>query len=111
VPIPGANHLDRTVLTGRPCDYLRDPYGFGNPGQHVWLLPAGGSPAGMRAARRQHLLVCAWKQTRRPGTGALRQAYGISKQTWSRIVLGQRWAGHLGLEALLDAYGQRVGSA
>jgi hypothetical protein len=104
MPRPGNNHLDRTTLTLTPRAYLHDPHGFGRPGPARWFVPPGGTQAGLRTARRQHVLACRWAETRTPKTGQIRQTYGISKQTWSRIVRGERWAGQLGLEVLLDAW-------
>jgi len=92
------------MLTLTPRAYLHDPHGFGCPGPARWLVPPGGTQAGLRAARRQHVLACRWAAARAPKTGQIRQTYGISKQTWSRIVRGERWAGQLGLEVLLDAW-------
>ncbi len=92
------------MLALTPRDYLQDPYSFGRAGPVRWTLPPAGTQAGLRAAQRQHALVCHWGRTRTPKTGTIRRNYGISKQTWSRIVLGQRWAGQLGMEALLDAW-------
>lgn len=104
MPHTGRNHLDRTMLTLTPRDYLQDPHRFGHPGvAGPWIVPPAGTAVGLRAARRQHELACTWAGTRTPKTGQIRSIYGISKQTWSRIIRGHRWAGQLGMEALLDA--------
>jgi len=109
MPDRAANHLDRSVLTLRPCDYARDPDTFGHPRRHPdWHIPAGGTAPALFAARRQHELVRRWKAARNPKTGEIRARYLISKQVWSQITLGRRWAGQLGLEALLAAAARRT---
>lgn len=103
VRTPGWNRLDRALLPLAPFDYVTDRHVFGR-GDARFTIPDGGTELALRVARRQHLLVADWLQHRRPTTGRIAEMYGISKQTWSRITLGERWAGQVGLQALLDAF-------
>lgn len=102
-----ANHLDRSRLPLTPRDYLENPYAFGHAGPARWVIPAGGNAIGLRVAHRQHVLACRWIEIGAPKSGEIRRVYGISKQTWSRVIRGQRWAGQLGLEVLLAAWDGR----
>lgn len=104
--IPGANHLDRR-RTLRPCDYLEDPDHFGRDGVAVFRVPPGGDAVSARIATLQHELVRDWRWERRPTSGEIRRLFGISRQTWSRITLGQRWAGETGLAALHASWRRR----
>lgn len=106
VQTPGWNRLDRVLLPLVPLDYVTDRHAFGR-GNARFTVPDGGTSLALRVARRQHLLVADWLQHRSPATGRIAEVYGISKQTWSRITLGERWAGQVGLEALLDAFETR----
>lgn len=56
----------------------------------------------MRLAAIQHEVVLAWRARGTPSGAELARRWGFSRQTWSRTVLGQRWAGAVGLAALLE---------
>lgn len=106
VNIPGANHLDRrrTLL---PRDYLDEPDLFGRSGTAVVRLPPGGDEVSARIAAIQHDLVRDWRVEHRPSSGEIRRLYGMSRQTWSRITLGERWAGETGLAVLHASWRRR----
>lgn len=97
-----ARHLDRQRLL-TPRDYAAEPGLFGVDPGVSFHVPAGGDTASMHSAVEQHLLLCAWNQSRRPSAAALGRRFGISKQTISRVSRGERWAGHTVLAALLYA--------
>lgn len=97
-----ARHLDRQRLL-TPRDYAADPGLFGVDPEVSFHVPAGGDTASMHNAVEQHLLLCAWNQSRRPSAAALGRRFGVSKQTVSRVSRGERWAGHTVLAALLYA--------
>ena len=68
----------------------------------------------MRAAQVQHDMVI-WVRERSRFSGAqLARRYEVSTSTWSRMTLGERWAGQLLLSALIEgslaARQQRPGS-
>lgn len=99
---PGHNHADRQ-LRASPRDYFAHPPAFGTPHARALVLPVNGSSASQRVAWMQHQLVQAWKRHARHGDARRVSAlYGISPSTWSRILHGQRWAGSIGMAALLD---------
>ena len=101
VRIPGGNHLDRQLRL-RPCDYvLGGPQRFGSTAAR-FAVPPGGDVRSMRLAAIQHELVLAWRANGGPSGAELARRWGFSRQTWSRTVLGQRWAGAVGLAALLE---------
>lgn len=55
----------------------------------------------MHVAEQQHTLAVAWRAAgRRPASVDVCERFGISKQTWSRITTGERWAGNTGFAAL-----------
>jgi hypothetical protein len=100
---PGANHIDRRRRL-RPADYATDPHRFGTDPHLDFRVPAGGDDVSMKVARVQHQLVSAWRhQPGTPSGAALARGFGCSKQTFSRTVLGHRWAGETLLAALLHA--------
>jgi hypothetical protein len=107
-----ARHLDRQRLLS-PRDYAIVPELFGVDPEVSFHVPAGGDAASMHSAVEQHLLLCAWNQSRRPSAAVLGRRFRVSKQTLSRVSRGQRWAGHTVLAALLYAtrQQQRTGSA
>ena len=64
--IPGANHLSRRLqLT--PRDYVNPPEGFGWNGEVKFEAPLDGDQLSLAVARRQHVLVKAWRQRQRTG--------------------------------------------
>lgn len=97
-------HIDsrRRLL---PRDYLLDPWQFGQPIAGVnTCLPAGGDRVSKRVAEVQHHLVVTWRANGRyPQASVLCEQFGMSKQTWSRVTLGERWAGETVLAALTAA--------
>lgn len=99
---PGANHLDRQRLL-LPRDYATDPYRYGRDPDIGFLVPPGGDVISAIVARTEHDLIVAWRRCDGPSGAELSRRYGFSKQTWSRTILGQRWAGELVLVALLRA--------
>lgn len=102
--LPGGNHLDRQLLL-TPQDYLITEAGFGRPGWFKVIVPPGGNTASARVAIVQHRLVVAWSTTetgRRSGTQVAGR-FAFSKQVWSRVCLGERWAGGVVSAALVDA--------
>lgn len=99
---PGWNRLDgRRRLA--PRDYLTPPEAFGQVGARPAALPEGGDEVSAAVARVQHRLAVAWHLTRdRPSVRQLGDRYGVSKQVFSRSLLGQRWMGETVMAALLD---------
>jgi hypothetical protein len=98
--VPGGNALDRQLrLT--PADYAADPHAFGRR-PVTFVLPARGDDRSRRVAQQQHRLVLSWRETDSSGA-AVAGDWGFSRQTWSRVVLGQRWAGAVVLCAMLAA--------
>jgi len=96
-------HLDRRLALA-PRDYVAEPARFGRDLRVELVMPAGGDPASAHAAWAQHQLVCEWRaRGQRPPVAALARRFGFSKQTWSRTVVGERWAGQLLLTALMHA--------
>lgn len=107
----GSRHLDSRRLL-RPLDYLADPWSFGAEGAARTQVPAGGDEVSRLVAELQHRLVAAWRAGGgRPSAGALCARFEMSKQTWSRVTLGQRWAGETVLAALMIAVTSRSGAA
>lgn len=95
-------HLDRR-LAGLPCDYVEVAQRFGVDDDVGLVVPDGGDRVSAEVAWQQHRLVLAWRgRGCQPSAAALCRRFGFSKQTWSRTVLGQRWAGQLLLAALLQ---------
>ena len=98
-----ANHVDARL--GRPPrDYAEQPYRFGEDPHVRFRAPVGESSAAAHAARVQHLLVVGWRaQSGRPSGTQLGRRFGFSKQTFSRVVRGERWAGSVVFAALVHA--------
>lgn len=87
-----------------PCDYLVDPHRFGRPGATL-QLPFDGDEPSMWVARTQHLLVARWINSGgRPSVADLCERYALSKQTWSKCLLGERWASAAVLTALCETF-------
>lgn len=104
---PGHNHCDRR-LACQPRDYFANPPGFGSGSAGSLVMPAGGDPVSGRVALAQHRLVRAWLAGSVRGDGARVAArFGMSPSTWSRIIGGHRWAGSLGMAALVTGAGER----
>ena len=102
---PGGTHLDRqrTLL---PADYAVDPHRFGRDPKLRFHIPPSGDATSMEIARIQHHLVVAWRTNPdAPSGAALARRFDFSKQTLSRVTLGQRWCGMTVMAALLS--GQR----
>lgn len=100
--IPGHNQMD-SRLQLLPRDYLSNPHDFGRSLSAHSILPTGGNKVSQIIAIRQHRL--ATRLNDKPAkdkisTGTLINLFEISKQTWSRILLGQTWARQTGLTAL-----------
>jgi hypothetical protein len=101
----GGTHLDRqrTLL---PADYAVDRHRFGRDPQLAFHVPPDGDHRSMEIARIQHQLVLGWRRhPDAPSGAALARRFGFSKQTLSRVALGERWSGETVMAALL--YGQR----
>ena len=101
---PGWNAIDRrrSPEAPSPCAYCVDPHAFGRNPDARFRVPPGGTAADLELARLQHILVLAWRERgRQPSTGQLRSRWSISKQVWSRVVLGTRWPGETALAALV----------
>lgn len=102
---PGWNRADHSLLL-KPYRYLTDPHAFGEDRPVRFVIPTGGDERSMRVARVQHGLVVRWRQLPdQPSQSSLGRLYGLSKETVSRTVLGQRWMGDLMSAALLEASG------
>lgn len=100
---PGHNHSDRR-LAALPRDYFVNPPGFGTDQAGRVVMPADGNQASQRVAEVQHRLVRAWLAQASYGDGArIAARFEVSASTWSRIVTGQRWAGSIGLAALITS--------
>lgn len=100
---PGGNALDRQRLLA-PRDYAADPTRFGYDTTLVFQVPLGGDQVSMRVAQVQHLLVVRWRSAgMRPSGSWLAPRFGFSKQSWSRMCTGERFAGQTALTALLVA--------
>lgn len=98
--IPGGNHLDRSRRL-QPRDYvIGNPFAFGRDESAQFTVPEGGDRRWARVAELEHRLVLRWRQSGISGAEMARQ-WGCSRQTFSRVVLGERWAGELLLAALL----------
>lgn len=96
-------HLDQKRLLA-PRDYCIAPTEFGVVADTPFEVPSGGDVVSMRIAEVQHRLICQWDSTRRtPSVALLSERFAISKQTISRVVRGERWAGETGLSALTHA--------
>lgn len=98
----GPRHLDarRRLL---PASYLEHAHDFGRRRSARLVLPAGGDPVSQRIALVQHQLILAWHERgRRPCAAELARTWGVSKQTISRCVLGERWLGETLLVAFLQ---------
>jgi hypothetical protein len=90
--------------TGVPRDYLTNPAAFGRLGGFEFSMPPNGDELSARLAALQHGMVAVWNaEGRRPKTTMLRAIYGVSRQTFSDITLGKRWAGGVGFAMLLAA--------
>ncbi len=101
--IPGGNSIDRQRRL-QPRDYAVDPHRYGHDPKLVFHLPDGGDAHSARIAAAQHHLILRWRALpARPSGAALGRAWGFSKQTWSRTINGQRWAGQAALTALAFA--------
>ena len=91
--IPGFNTLDRQVLLLAPRDYASDPARFGTGDDLTFGEPDGGNAISKRAAKMQHRMVLEW-QRRFPRHGErLARRVGCSRNTISRTLRGERWAG------------------
>lgn len=98
---PGANRLDSRLKLS-PRDYATVPQRFGcQPVE--FRVPPGGDQLSCDIAVHQHRLALAWRETRRPPTSELCARFGFSKQWWSNVTSGQRWAGQIGTCALVLA--------
>lgn len=104
VRVPGGNHVDRRRRL-LPRDYLADPHAFGRPGRRaITASPVDGDARSARIAALQHDLVTRWRrQGCRPSGASLGRAFGFSRQTWSRAILGERWMGEAVQAALVVA--------
>ena len=96
---PGANAIDHT-LEGVPRDYADPPAAFGHD-TAKFRLTTSMDPLSWRTALAQHDLAVRWRSSGRSGAQAA-TSWGFSRQTWSRTITGQRWAGQLGWIALSD---------
>lgn len=103
---PGWNHLDRRPATApRPKDYCSNPHAFGHGDDVTFYVPVGGNPIDRDISWLQHELILEWRRRGgTPTTGQLRERYGISKQTFSRVTRGQRFLGERVTMALLLAW-------
>lgn len=95
-------HLDH-ARTLTPRDYASDPTLFGVVLDLGFLVPEGGTTVSMRIAMVQHRSVCIWAAQRKPSAAFLCRRFGFSKQTFSRVTRGERWAGETVLAALSEA--------
>lgn len=104
-----ATHIDlrRKLL---PRQYLDRPDAFGRDVSVRWVVPAGGDEVSLRVARLQHELVVAWRVGGARSGAATAREFGFSRQTWSRITLGERWMGETGAVALVTAIRSSAGS-
>jgi len=93
--------LDRRVRV--PSFYATDPYGFGRDSTIRFFVPGQVDVVSARIAAVQHELVLGWRESGDPSARVLGDLFGFSKQTWSRTVLGQRFAGETLLAALVTA--------
>lgn len=102
---PGWNQADRRrQLT--PRDYADPPELFGLPDLSGFALRDGGDEVSLRVARVQHHLVVAFRGRAGDRSGArTARAWGLSRSTWSRVMLGQRWMGETAAAALVEAVG------
>lgn len=101
--IPGGNAIDRQRRL-KPRDYAVDPHRYGHDPKAVFHLPEGGDEHSARIAAAQHQLILRWRSmSDRPSGAELGRTWGFSKQTWSRTINGQRWAGQAALTALTFA--------
>jgi hypothetical protein len=82
------------------------PHGYGLDPDARFVVPDGGDLRWAQVAELEHQLVLRWRRTATSGAEMARQ-WGCSRQTWSRMVLGERWAGELLLVALLDVGRER----
>lgn len=106
-------HIDTRRLL-LPKDYLVDPWQFGRAHRARTHVPPDGDDVSRDIAEIQHELVFAWRAAgKKPPAAQICQRFDISKQTWSRVTLGERWAGETILVALLRAaaVGRRVSTA
>jgi hypothetical protein len=99
-------HRDRRLRL-KPRQYVVDPSLFGVDPAAPFHVHAGGDEASMHSAVEQHLLFSDCDRCRRPGVEALGQRFDMSKQIMSKSSLGQRWACHVVLAALLYATRQQ----
>lgn len=100
--VPGGNHVDRRRKL-LPRDYLSDPHRFGRSLDVRIVVPPGGDGLSAVIACVQHMFVWHWIEVarRHPRSGEIHAVFGLSRQTWNRITLGQRWAGETGFVTLL----------
>jgi hypothetical protein len=86
---------------GLPRDYVVPPQSFGiDPSARFVMAPWGDDPS-LRVARLLHSLVVAWRSKPGLSGAAAARRWGISKQTWSRTILGERWPGETMFIALV----------
>ena len=101
--IPGGNAIDRQRRL-QPRDYAVDPHRYGTDPRLPFHLPDGGDEHSARIAAAQHRLILRWRAIpTRPSGAQLGRTWGFSKQTWSRTINGERWAGQAVLTALAFA--------
>lgn len=107
--VPGGNHVDRTLLLS-PASYFDPPSAFGHVESARPHIPVGGDARSMRVALVQHWLVLAWASRGGPPVRELARLFGFSKQTFSKVRLGDRWMGSaVGAALLWSATVRRAG--
>lgn len=89
---PGHNRLDARLAL-EPRAYAVVPAQFGSNPHVTFHVPPGGDDLSMQVARIQHHIVIAWRARHPRGGRRLADEIGCSKQTVSRTLLGQRFAG------------------
>jgi hypothetical protein len=89
----GRTHVDgRRLLL--PRDYLAEPAAFGQTRPVRFVVPAGGDAVSAHVAYVQHWLIVRLRMREPRLSGAsLARLVGVSRQTWSRTALGERWIG------------------
>ena len=106
--IRGFNRIDRH-LTLSPRDYIVPGHAFGIEREVTVVIPPGGNGPAAKVAYTQHRHALLWRtMAERPSGAELGRAWGFSKQTWSRAVLGETWMGQTLLVALLEALSRRT---
>ena len=101
--IPGGNHLDRRRQL-QPLDYIEPPGAFGRRETVRVVVPEGGDRTSAIVALIQHEIVRSWHTQRGHTTdAALSRRFGFSKQTLSKVMVGERWVGETVLAILIYA--------